>query len=79
MWQLRSYNSEHFWGGNYHLMELVMEVAVEPDTDCIYEIGGKTYRWCSISPVNKVIGIKEISVNCDPEEESDYEFKCPYC
>ncbi|MCY9513288.1 FmdB family zinc ribbon protein [Paenibacillus apiarius] len=79
MWQLRIYDRKHFWDDNYHLMELVKEVPEEPSTECIYEIDGKTYRWCAISPENKVIGIKEISINSDPEEESDYEFKCPYC
>ncbi|SYX84640.1 hypothetical protein [Paenibacillus alvei] len=79
MWQLRIYDMKHFWDGNYHLMELVKEVSEEPEKDCIYEIDGKTYRWCAISPENKVIGVKEISLNREPEEEDDDEFKCPYC
>lgn len=79
MWQLRIYDWKHFWDGNYHLMELVKEVSEEPGTECIYEIDGKTYRWCAISPENKVIGVKEISLNREPEEVYDDEFKCPYC
>ncbi|MFW5438892.1 hypothetical protein [Paenibacillus apiarius] len=79
MWQLRIYDMKHFWDENYHLMELVKEVNKEPDTDCILEIDGKTYRWCARSHKDKVIGLKEISLNSDPEEEYDDDFKCPYC
>jgi len=78
MWQLRIYDRKHFWDGNYNLMELVKEVDGELDTDCIFEIDGKTYRWCACSPGDKVYGIQEIIVNTDPEEQYG-EFTCPYC
>lgn len=79
MWQLRIYDMKHFWDGNYHLMELVTEVEEEPDSDSIYEIDGKTYRWCARSPKDKVVGLKEIMINNEPEEEYGDDFKCPYC
>lgn len=59
----------HCCPGNYHLMELVTEVEEEPGRDCIFEIYGKTYRWCSRSPQNKVVGVEEITLNSAPEEE----------
>jgi predicted RNA-binding Zn-ribbon protein involved in translation (DUF1610 family) len=78
MWELRIYDREQFWADNFHLMELVKETQEEPEEDSMFEIEGKIYRWCSKSPKHKVIGIEEIKLNTDPEEE-DGEFKCPYC
>ncbi|PZM62592.1 hypothetical protein [Paenibacillus dendritiformis] len=79
MWQLRIYDMKHFRDANYHLMELVKEVSEEPVENYIYEIDGKTYRWCAKSSKNKVIGVDEISINKEPEKENDDDFKCPYC
>ncbi|OXL83163.1 hypothetical protein BCV73_08785 [Paenibacillus sp. SSG-1] len=79
MWQLRIYDMKHFWDKNYHLMELVKEVAEEPDKDSIYEIDGRTYRWCAFSPEHKVCGIKEITLNTEPDDVDDDYLTCPYC
>lgn len=79
MWELRLYDSKHFWEDNFHLMYLIKEVKEEPNTDFIFEIDGKTYRWCASSPKDKVLGVKEINLVSAPEEENDIDFTCPYC
>ncbi|MFS8215578.1 TFIIB-type zinc ribbon-containing protein [Paenibacillus polymyxa] len=79
MWQIRKYDMKHFWDENYKLMELIKEVPEEPETDCILEIDGKNYRWCAVSHKERVYGVKEITLNQDPEEEAYGDFKCPYC
>lgn len=79
MWQIRIYDMKHFWENDYHLMELVKEVQVEPEFGSVFEIDGKTYRCCASSPANKVLGVEEITLNDDPEEEYNDDFKCPYC
>ncbi|MGG3307346.1 hypothetical protein ABER23_07955 [Paenibacillus lautus] len=79
MWQIRIYDMKHFWDKNYHLMELVKEVQDEPEFGSVFEINGKTYRSCASSPMNKVLGVQQITLNDDPEEQYDDDFKCPYC
>ena len=79
MWQIRRYDSKHFRDKNYDSMELIKEVADEPDTDSVMLIDGKTYRWCALSPKNKIVGVKEITLDLEPEDEEYGDFKCPYC
>ncbi|MGG1673301.1 hypothetical protein ACIFOE_22220 [Paenibacillus sp. NRS-1783] len=79
MWQIRVYDPHHFWNKDYEKMPLVKEVEQEPDYKSILQIDEKTYRWCAISPANKVLSVKQIAINHDPEEEEFGEFKCPYC
>ena len=79
MWQIRRYDRKHFWDKNYDSMELIKEVAVEPDTDSVMLIDGKTYRWCALSTKNKIVGVEEITLDLEPEDEEYGDFKCPYC
>lgn len=79
MWQLRIYDMKHFWDRNYHLMDLVKEVPEEPDTSGIFEVDGKTYRWCAKNFASKIVGVKEVTLDFDPDEENEDDLKCPYC
>ncbi|MEK4196166.1 MULTISPECIES: hypothetical protein [unclassified Paenibacillus] len=79
MWQIRIYDREHFWDDNFQLMELVKEVEAEPEFGETFEINGKTYRSCAKSPKKKVLGVEEITLDHEPDEEYGDELKCPYC
>lgn len=79
MWQIRIYDRNHFWDDNYHLMDLVKEVEAEPEFGETFEINGKTYRCCSKSPAHKVLGVEEITLNHEPDEEYGDDLICPYC
>ncbi|OKP95077.1 hypothetical protein [Paenibacillus sp. P46E] len=79
MWQIRIYDRNHFWDDNYDLMELVKEVEVEPEFGETFEINGKTYRCCGKSLQAKVLGVEEITINQEPDEECGDELICPYC
>jgi len=81
MWQIRRYDRKHFWDKNYDSMELIKEVAVEPDTDSVMLIDGKTYRWCALSTKNKIVGVEEITLDLEPDQEprgqAEYlEYRC---
>lgn len=79
MWQIRIYDLNHFWVNNFNLMDLVTEVQEEPEFGNVYEIDGKMYRCCAKSHIYKILGVEEINLNSDPEEQYDDDFKCPYC
>lgn len=81
MWQIRRYDLDDFFEGKYENMQLIKEVENEPDTDRVFEIDGKLYRWCATSPKNKVIAVEEVKLLDEKEAETQYEedFTCPYC
>lgn len=79
MWEIRLYDRNAFWENRYEEMKLIKRTEVEPDTKTIFEIDGKFYRWCSISQDGKVIGVKEITLQDEAQEEYGDELKCPYC
>lgn len=80
MWQIRLYSMSHFWDKKFSELPLIKEVELEPDKYALLEIDGKTYRWCASDHENKVLGVKEVKINHDPEdEEEDEDLRCPYC
>ena len=78
-WQMRIYDSTHFWNREYQAMELIKEVTEEPDLGSLFEINDKFYRGCAKSPKSKVFGIEEITFAEEIEEKEETDFTCPYC